>query len=85
MNIENINALNERSLTSLEQGMMEYPPNLPHEVHQTIREAISAYKDGDRSSEVVLCLSIAMTQACINVLRFKLCEGVTSLGARLTF
>lgn len=74
----------ERQLTSLDQGMNDYPSNLPHEVHHDVRTAIEQWRSGDRDPALVLFLSFVMNQAIANTLRAKLHTGFTDLMYRVS-
>lgn len=79
-----INVMIDRQLMSLDQGMNEYPPNLPLEVHANVRNAINQWRSGDRDPALVLFLSFVMNQAIANTLRAKLHTGFTDLMYRVS-
>lgn len=76
-------AFTDRQLAALEQGMFDWPSNLPSDMHGPIREAIAEYRGGGREPELILFLSSALTQAVANVLRAKLYQTLQDASQRM--
>jgi hypothetical protein len=77
-------AFNDRTLAAVEQGMSDYPPNLPFDMQQPTREAIAAYRNGERDPELVFFLATAVSQAVANVGRFRIYSVFMDAASRLS-
>lgn len=73
----------ERCLNSLELGMSGWPSNLPPEQHQPTRDAIVAWRNGDRSPELILFLAATVSIAPTNVTKAQLVAGFNDMGMRI--
>lgn len=67
-----IQAANDEIANAVERALTGHPVHLPFPVHQAARDAVAAYRAGDRNPEVMFCLLSMFASMNDNALRYRL-------------